>query len=66
MIWTRVAYAGIELISTPAYAKRCNARPNYFLYALPVATLSQAYIVNRPLLSNKMACIKSIGPFQAF
>ena len=48
MIWTRVAYAGIEIISIPAYAHFATHVQIIFLYALPVATLAQAYIVNWP------------------
>ena len=48
MIWTCVAYAGIELISIPAYV-HVATRVQINLYALPVATLAHAYIVNRPL-----------------
>ena len=47
MIWTRVVHAGIELISIPAYA-HVATRVQIILYALPVATLAQAYIVNWP------------------
>ena len=49
MIWTRVAYAGIEIISIPAYAH----------VALPVATLAQAYIVNRPLQDTLRARLRA-------
>ena len=48
MIWTCVAYAGIEIISIPVYA-HVVTRVQIILYALPVATLAQAYTVNRPL-----------------
>ena len=37
MIWTRVAYAGIEIISIPAYA-HVATHVQIILYALPVAT----------------------------
>ena len=47
MIGTHVAYAGIEIISIPVYA-HVATRVQIILYALPVATLTQAYIVNRP------------------
>ena len=50
MIWTRVAHAGIEIISISAYAHVTTCVQIIF-YALPVATLAQAYIVNRPLHS---------------
>ena len=43
----RVAYAGIETISIPAYAHVATL-VQIILYALPVATLAQAYIVTRP------------------
>ena len=49
MIWTRIAYAGIEIISIPAYAHVATC-VQIILYALPVATLAQAYNVNRPLI----------------
>ena len=48
VIWMRVAYAGIEIISIPAYA-HIATHIQIILYALPVATLAQAYIVNQPL-----------------
>ena len=48
MIWTHVACAGIEIISIPAYA-HVATRVQIILYALPIAMLAQAYIVNRPL-----------------
>ena len=51
MIWTCVAYAGIE-ISIPAYM-HIAMRVQIILYALPVVTLAQAYIVNRPLDEQK-------------
>ena len=47
MIWTHVVYAGIEIISIPAYAHVATC-VQIILYALLVATLTQAYIVNRP------------------
>ena len=47
MIWMCVVYAGIETISIPAYT-HVATRVQIILYALPVATLTQAYIVNRP------------------
>ena len=47
-IWTRVTYAGIEIISIPAYT-HVAMRVQIILYALPVTTLAQAYIVNWPL-----------------
>ena len=47
MIWTRIAYAGIEIISIPAYA-HVAAHVQVILYALPVATLAQAYTMNWP------------------
>ena len=43
MIWTRVAYAGIEIISIPAYA-HVATRIQIILYANPAATLAQAYM----------------------
>ena len=49
MIWTRVAYTGIEIISIPAYAHVATC-VQIILYALPVATLTQTYIVNRFLV----------------
>ena len=42
IIWTRVAYAGIEPISIPAYV-HVATRVRINLYALPVATLAHAY-----------------------
>ena len=47
--WTRVAYTGIEIISIPAYA-HVATRVQIILYALPVATLAQVYIVNQALV----------------
>ena len=47
MIWTCIAYAGIEIISIPAYALIAT-RVQIILYALMIVTLAQAYIVNRP------------------
>ena len=52
MIWMRIVYAGIEIISIPAYA-HVAMRVQIILYALPVATLAQAYIVNQPLVEQK-------------
>ena len=43
MIWTRVAYAGIEIISIPAYVHVATC-VQIILYALPVAMLTQAYM----------------------
>ena len=42
-----ISYTGIEIISIPAYAYVAMS-VQIILYALPVATLAQAYIVNRP------------------
>ena len=61
MIWTRIAYAGIEIISIPAYA-HVVTRVQIILYALPVATVAQANIVKctvvtyrtSPLLNTPM------------
>ena len=47
--WTRIAYTGIEIISIPAYT-HVATRVQIILYALPVATLAQVYIVNRALV----------------
>ena len=63
MIWTRVAYAGIEIISIPAYA-HVATRVQIILYALPVATLAQAYIVNRPLVMCIYAILLTIHNIQ--
>ena len=48
----RIVYAGIEIISIPAYA-HVAMRVQIILYALPVATLAQVYIVNQPLVEQK-------------
>ena len=45
MIWTHVTYAGIEIISILVYT-HVATRVQIILYALPVTTLAQAYIVN--------------------
>ena len=47
MIWTRVAYAGIEIISIPAYA-HVATRVQIILYALPVATRRRYVTLRSP------------------
>ena len=57
MIWTRVMYAGIEIISIPAYAHVATC-VQIILYALPVTTLAQAYIMKhiKNFLQNFKKC----------
>ena len=61
MIWTRVAYAGIELISIPAYAKRCNARPNHFVCTSGRNARSSVYCEPALKAGSHLFCLRRVA-----